>query len=62
MDFPARRTTSVPTPPGLVEALGTRPLDVVTDAGNYLAVLESEKVVRELGQTSRRSHAWTAAV
>jgi PhzF family phenazine biosynthesis protein len=48
MGFPARRTTSVPTPPGLVEALGTGPLEVAADAHNYLAVLESEQVVREL--------------
>jgi PhzF family phenazine biosynthesis protein len=48
MDFPARRTTSVPTPPGLVEALATRPLDVAADAHNYLAVLETERVLREL--------------
>jgi PhzF family phenazine biosynthesis protein len=48
MDFPARPTTSVPTPPGLVEALGAAPLDVAADAYNYLAVLESEQVVREL--------------
>jgi PhzF family phenazine biosynthesis protein len=48
MDFPARRMTSVPTPPELVEALGTGPLDVAVDAHNYLAVLDSEEVVREL--------------
>jgi len=48
MDFPSRPTTSVPTPPGLVEALGTVPLDVAGDAHNYLAVLESEQVVRDL--------------
>jgi PhzF family phenazine biosynthesis protein len=48
MDFPARRMVSVPTPPGLVEALGTEPLDVAADAHNYLAVLEREQVVRDL--------------
>lgn len=48
MDFPARRMTAVPTPPELVEALGTGPLEVAVDAHNYLAVLDSEEVVREL--------------
>jgi predicted PhzF superfamily epimerase YddE/YHI9 len=40
--------TSVPTPPEVLEALGTGPLDVAVDAHNYLAVLDSEEVVREL--------------
>jgi PhzF family phenazine biosynthesis protein len=49
MDFPARRCAPVSTSPvGLIEALGVRPLDVVADAHNYLAVLESERVVRKL--------------
>jgi PhzF family phenazine biosynthesis protein len=48
MDFPGRPSAPVPAPPGLIEALGTVPLDVVVDAHNYLAVLESEHVVREL--------------
>ncbi|HUA04154.1 MAG TPA: PhzF family phenazine biosynthesis protein [Solirubrobacteraceae bacterium] len=48
MDFPARRTASVTAPRGLVGALGTVPVDVAADAHNYLAVAESEQVVREL--------------
>jgi PhzF family phenazine biosynthesis protein len=48
MDFPARPSAPVPAPPGLIEALGAVPLDVAVDAHNYLAVLESEEVVREL--------------
>jgi PhzF family phenazine biosynthesis protein len=48
MDFPARRCTPVATPPGLIEALGTNPLEVAADAHNYLAVLDGEHVVREL--------------
>jgi predicted PhzF superfamily epimerase YddE/YHI9 len=48
MDFPARRMASVSTPPELAEALGAGPLDVAVDAHNYLAVLDSEEVVREL--------------
>lgn len=48
MDFPARPSAPVPAPVGLVEALGAVPADVAVDAYNYLAVLESEQVVREL--------------
>ena len=48
MDFPARWSEPVSTPPGLIEALGARPLEVVADAFNYIARLESEQVVREL--------------
>ncbi len=48
MDFPVRRSASVATPPALVEALGVDPVEVVVDAFNYLALLESAQVVREL--------------
>lgn len=48
MNFPARRTQPVPTPPGLAEALGVVPLEVVADAFNYLALLESAQIVRGL--------------
>lgn len=48
MDFPARFSVSVPTPPGLVEALGAHPVDLADDAFNYIAALESEAMVREL--------------
>ncbi|MFT4256817.1 MAG: PhzF family phenazine biosynthesis protein, partial [Pseudoxanthomonas sp.] len=48
MDFPARPSEPVETPPGLAEALGTAPVEVVADAFNYLALLESEQIVREL--------------
>jgi len=48
MDFPARPTEPVATPPGLAEALGVDPIEVVVDRFNYLARLESAQVVREL--------------
>jgi PhzF family phenazine biosynthesis protein len=48
MDFPARLSKPVPTPPALVEALGVAPVEVVADAFNYLVLLETAQVVREL--------------
>jgi len=48
MDFPARRSEPIRTPPGLAEALGAIPIEVVADRFNYLALLESARVVREL--------------
>jgi PhzF family phenazine biosynthesis protein len=46
MDFPARPAVPVPAPPALTEALGVVPVDVVLNAFNYLALLESARVVR----------------
>jgi PhzF family phenazine biosynthesis protein len=48
MDFPARPTEPVSPPPGLAEALGVVPVDVATDGFNYIALLPSARVVREL--------------
>jgi PhzF family phenazine biosynthesis protein len=48
MDFPERLSQSVPTSPKLTEALGATPIEVLANAFNYIAVLESAKVVREL--------------
>jgi PhzF family phenazine biosynthesis protein len=48
MDFPSRLSHPVPAPPGLAEALGIVPDEVWADAFNYLALLESARVVREL--------------
>ncbi|MDE3245031.1 MAG: PhzF family phenazine biosynthesis protein [Acidobacteriota bacterium] len=48
MDFPARLSQPVPVPPGLAEALGVPPLEVVADAFNYLVLLESAQMVRDL--------------
>jgi PhzF family phenazine biosynthesis protein len=47
MDFPARMSEAVGAP-GLAEALGAVPVEVFANAFNYLALLESAKVVREL--------------
>ena len=48
MDFPVRLSEPVKTPPGLSEALGVVPIEVFMNAFNYLALLESEQVVRAL--------------
>jgi PhzF family phenazine biosynthesis protein len=48
MDFPARPSEPVSPPPGLVEALGAVPVEVLGNAFNYMALLESEPAVRTL--------------
>lgn len=48
MDFPARRSETVATSLALVDALGVRPVEVVADRFNYLALLESADQVRGL--------------
>jgi PhzF family phenazine biosynthesis protein len=48
MDFPVRHPAPVEAPPGLTEALGVAPLEVVADEANYLAILPSEAIVRAL--------------
>ena len=48
MDLPARRSEPVATPPELAQALGVVPVEVTSNEFNYLALLESEKAVREL--------------
>ncbi len=48
MDFPARLAERVASPPGLADALGVVPIEVLADAFNYTALLESARVVREL--------------
>jgi PhzF family phenazine biosynthesis protein len=48
MDFPARKNTMVALPAGLEAALGARPLEVLHDEFNYVAVLESADTVRRL--------------
>jgi len=46
MDFPARFSDRVSPPPILAEAIGAVPVEVCANEYNYLAVLESEDVVR----------------
>ena len=48
MNFPARPSARVPTPDGLAAALGTVPVEVFANEFNYLALVESESIVREL--------------
>jgi PhzF family phenazine biosynthesis protein len=48
MDFPARPSELVSAPPGLTEALGIAPVEVMANAFNYMALLERARVVREL--------------
>ena len=48
MDFPARLSQTCSIPPGLPEALGAAPVDLVVDAFNYLVLLENAEVVRNL--------------
>lgn len=48
MDFPARPSQAIATPPGLTRALGVEPLEVRLNQFNYLAVLQSAQLVRQL--------------
>ena len=48
MDFPARFSDRVSLPQILAEAIGAVPVEVYANEYNYLAVLESEDVVRRL--------------
>ena len=48
MNFPARPSQLVTTPRALAEALGADPIEVFSNEFNYLALLESERELREL--------------
>src|ERR1700721_798479 len=48
MDFPARPSERIAPPPGLAEALGAFPVEVFGNAFNYLALLESSQILRQL--------------
>jgi PhzF family phenazine biosynthesis protein len=48
MQFPARTAEPVPAPPGLAEALGVVPVEVLANAFSYTALLASAQAVREL--------------
>lgn len=48
MDFPARPSEPIPSPAELAEALGASPVEVLVNSFNYLALLESPKILREL--------------
>jgi PhzF family phenazine biosynthesis protein len=48
MDFPARPAQSIPIPAGFADALGTEPVEVFENAHNYMVLLSSARVVREV--------------
>jgi PhzF family phenazine biosynthesis protein len=48
LDFPKRPAERVATPQALVEALGVTPVEVLINAFNYTALLDSARTVREL--------------
>lgn len=48
MDFPARPSDAVAAPAGLAEALGAAPVEIYGNQFNYMALLESESVLRQL--------------
>jgi PhzF family phenazine biosynthesis protein len=63
MNFPARKPMPVAVPPGLELALAVKVVEVLDDQFNYLAVVESEDIVRQLapdiGQISKLDRAGT---
>jgi PhzF family phenazine biosynthesis protein len=48
MDFPVRLSEPISTPAGLAEALGAVPIEVFVNEFNYMAVLESPQMLRDL--------------
>jgi PhzF family phenazine biosynthesis protein len=48
MDFPARPSTVIAAPPGLVQALGAAPAQVAVGPFNYLALLDNAQALRAL--------------
>jgi PhzF family phenazine biosynthesis protein len=48
MHFPARHAEPVPPPPGLAEALGVVPVEVLANAFSYTVLLANAQAVREL--------------
>ena len=48
LNFPARPSERIPTPRGLAEALGVVPIEVYSNAFNYMAVLESVEILKSL--------------
>jgi PhzF family phenazine biosynthesis protein len=48
MNFPSRHPVPIASPPSLAEALGTVPVEVLSDTFNYIAVLKDAQTVRAL--------------
>jgi PhzF family phenazine biosynthesis protein len=48
MDFPARASEDIAVSPAVAKALGVRPIALRVNEFNYMALLDSERTVREL--------------
>jgi PhzF family phenazine biosynthesis protein len=48
MDFPARPSEPIANVTGLADALGVVPVEVVANVFNYMALVDSDQIVREL--------------
>ncbi len=48
MDLPARPSEPIAAPAGLADALGAEPLEVRVNQFNYMALLDSGKIIRSL--------------
>ena len=48
MDFPARPSEPISNVNGLADAIGVVPVEVVANAFNYMVLVESEQILREL--------------
>src|ERR1051326_3571246 len=48
MDFPSRPSERIAAPPELSKALNAAPIEVLANQFNYMALLESEQLLREL--------------
>lgn len=48
LDFPARPSAPIAAPQGLADALGTAPTEVLANQFNYMAVLQDERILRNL--------------
>jgi len=48
MNFPARPSEPIPAPAGLAKAIGVNPIEVLVNSFNYMVLLESTQVLRNL--------------
>jgi PhzF family phenazine biosynthesis protein len=48
LNFPARPSEPIATPPELTQALGAAPVEVLLNEFNYMAVMENARIVRDL--------------
>jgi len=59
MNFPRRYPVSATSPSNLAEALGTVPVEVLSDTFNYIAVLKDAQKYVPCHRTFRRLLIWT---